>query len=112
LIVIISLAEQDQRCNDSSMHERDAAQAVELVRALRNQLHEMTHQLARLERRDVTGTSSRASAIRCEATALRRDINEAQILIDRLQRCYLNDGGHSQQRRPARTKRSALSTQS
>ena len=73
------------------MHERDVAQAVELVRALRNQLHEMTHQLVRLERQDVTGTSSRASAIRCEATALRRDINEAQILIDQLQRCYLNE---------------------
>jgi hypothetical protein len=102
LIVIIPLPEQDQRCNDSCVDERDAAQAVELVRALRNQLHEMTHQLVRLERQDVTGTSSRASAIRSEAAALRRDINEAQILIDRLQRRYLNSDGHAQPRRPGR----------
>jgi hypothetical protein len=59
--------------------DHDAAQAVELVRALCDQLHAMTRQLARLERLHVTGTSSRASAIRCEAAALRRDINEAQI---------------------------------
>jgi hypothetical protein len=84
------------------MDQRDAAQAVELVRALRHQLHDMTHQLVRLERQDATGTSSRASAIRCEAAALRRDINEAQILIDRLQRRYLNSDGHAQRRRPAR----------
>jgi hypothetical protein len=62
----------------------DVAQAAELVRALRDQLHEMTHELVRLERQDVTGTSSRASAIRCEAAALRLDISKAQILIDRL----------------------------
>jgi hypothetical protein len=31
--------------------------------------------------------------MRCEAAELRRDINEAQILIDRLQRSYLNDDG-------------------
>jgi hypothetical protein len=84
------------------MDQRDAAQAVELVRALRHQLHDMTHQLVRLERQDATGASSRASAIRCEAAALRRDINEAQILIDRLQRRYLNSDGHAQRRRPAR----------
>ena len=87
------------------MEERDAAQAAELVRALRNQLHVMTHELVRLERQDVTGTSSRASAIRCEAAALRRDINEAQILIDRLQRRYLNDDGQAQAGRPARVHR-------
>ena len=37
------------------MGDRDAAQAVELVRALRHQLHEMTTRLARVERQDVTG---------------------------------------------------------
>jgi hypothetical protein len=72
------------------MDEVDAAQAVELVRALRDQLHQMTHQLAWLDRQDVTGTNSRASAIRSEAAALRRDINEAKVFIDRLQRRYLN----------------------
>lgn len=63
---------------------------MQLVRALRDQLHQMTHQLAWLDRQDVTGTNSRASAMRAEAAALRRDINEAKVFIDRLQRRYLN----------------------
>jgi hypothetical protein len=83
----------------------DVAQALHLVRALRDQLHQMTRELVRLERQDVTGTNGRASAIRCEAAALRRDINEAQILIDRLQRRYLNDDGQAQPGRPARVRR-------
>jgi hypothetical protein len=79
----------------------DAAQAVELVRALWDQLHEMTRQLSRLERQGVTGTNGRASAtIRHEAAALRRDINKAQFLIDRLERRYLNGNGHAHPRRP------------
>ena len=88
----------------SHVDARDAAQAAELVRALRNQLHVMTHELVRLERQDVTGTgtSSRASAIRCEAAALRRDINEAQTLVDLLQLRYLNRNRHAQPRRPVR----------
>jgi hypothetical protein len=57
---------------------------------LRDQLHEMTHQLAWLESRDVTGTNGRAAA------ALRLDISQAEILIDRLQRRYLNSDGHAQ----------------
>jgi hypothetical protein len=81
--------------------EHDAAQAVELVRALSDQLHEMTRQLSRLERRGVIGTNGRASAtIRREAAALRRDISKAQFLIDRLERRYLNGNGHAQPRRP------------
>ena len=81
---------------------RDAAQAVELVYALRKQLDVMSHQLMRLEHQDVTGTNSRVSAIRCEAAALRLDISAAYILIDRLHRRYLNSDGHAQPRRPAR----------
>jgi hypothetical protein len=50
----------------------------------------MTTQLARVERQDVTGRNGRACALRTEAAALRRDIQEAQFLIDRLQRRYLN----------------------
>jgi hypothetical protein len=84
------------------MDERDAAQAAELVRALRDQLNEMTRQLVRLERQHVSGKSSHASAIRREAAALRRDINEAQTLIDLLQLSYLNSDGHAQRRRPVR----------
>jgi hypothetical protein len=89
----------------SSAVGREVAQAVYLVRALRDQLHEMTRELVRLERQDVAGTNGRPSAIRCEAAALRRDINEAQILIDRLQRRYLNDDGQAQPGRPARVRR-------
>jgi hypothetical protein len=53
--------------NDSraqrSLHARlPAAQAVELVRALRDQLRCMTTHLARLERQDVTGGEGRAVA--------------------------------------------------
>jgi hypothetical protein len=48
----------------------DDAQAVQLVRALRNAIDEMTRRLAWLEIRD----DSQAEAIRLEAAALRRDI--------------------------------------
>jgi hypothetical protein len=86
------------------------AQAVESVRALRDQLHEMTRQLARLERHGVTGTNGRASAVRCEAAALRRDIREAQILIDRLERRYLNGNGHTHPRLPEQPRRAVART--
>jgi len=82
------------------MDEVDAAQAVELIRALRDQLHQMTHQLAWLDRQDASGTNSRASAIRSEAAALRRDITEAKIYIDRLQRRYLLSDPHGPRRAP------------
>ena len=84
------------------MDGRDAAQAVELVRALRAQLLRMTGQLAWIERQDVTRSKGRAWVMRVEAAALRRDINEAQILIDRLQRRYLDDDGPAQAHRPVR----------
>jgi hypothetical protein len=80
------------------MDEVDAAQALELVRALRDQLHQMTHQLAWLERQDAAGTGSRAGAVRSEAAALQRDINEAKIFIDRLQRRYLNGDAQAPRR--------------
>jgi hypothetical protein len=72
------------------MGYRQAAQAVELIRALRHQLQEMTTQLAWVERQDVTGENGRVCAMRLEAAALRRDIREAEFHIDRLQCCYLN----------------------
>ena len=84
------------------MDGRDAAQAAELVRALRDQLNKMTHQLVRLERQNVTGTRSQASGFRREAAALRRDINEAQTLVELLQLRYLNSDPHAQPRRPVR----------
>ena len=71
------------------MGDHDAAQAAELVRALRHQLREMLAQLAWVQRQDITGTNGRACAMRLEAAALRRDIQEAQFHIDRLERRYL-----------------------
>jgi hypothetical protein len=79
-----------------------AAQAVEFIRTLRIRLREMTAQLVWIERQDVTGRNARACAMRVEAAALRRDITEAQILIDRLQRRYPNSDGRAQPRRTAR----------
>ena len=72
------------------MGDHQVAQALELVRALRHQVQEMTTQLAWVERQDVTDRNGRACAMRMEAAALRRDIQEAQFLIDRLRRRYLN----------------------
>jgi hypothetical protein len=70
------------------MGDCQRAQAVELVHALCHQLHTMTSQLDRLERLGVTATHGRACAIRLEAAALRKDIREAQRLIDGLCRRY------------------------
>jgi hypothetical protein len=62
-------------CDDLSV----AAQAAEFIRALRVQLLQMTSRLTWIERQGVTGRSSRE--IRLEAGALRRDIQEAHILL-------------------------------
>ena len=70
------------------MNGWQAAQAVEFIRVLRVQLGKMTTQLAQIERQDVTGRNARACAMRVEAAALRRDITEAKVLIDRLHRQY------------------------
>jgi len=75
------------------MGASEAAQAMQLVRALRDQLNELTAQLAQVERQDVTHMKKgRAAAVRLHAAALRRDIKEAQALIERLQRRYLAAG--------------------
>ena len=68
------------------------AQAGEFIRALRVHLAEMNSKLTWIERQDVTASNARAYALRAEATTLRRDIEEARSLIDRLQRCYLPRG--------------------
>lgn len=70
-------------------------QAVEFIRALRFHLVKMTRQLAWIEGQDVTGRNAQAYAMRDEAAELRRDIHEAQILIDRLQRRYLNTSNNN-----------------
>jgi hypothetical protein len=76
--------------------ECDAAQAVELVRALHDQVRQMTIRLSRVEHQGGAATGDSASGMRLEAAALRRDIYEAHKLIDRLQRRYHLDGGDEQ----------------
>jgi hypothetical protein len=60
--------------------EQDAAQALILVRALRELLEKMTRQLSRVEHH----------GSQLEAAALRRDINEALTHINRLRSRYLD----------------------
>jgi hypothetical protein len=93
------------------MGDRQAAQAVELVRALRHQLHETTEQLAWVERQDVTGRNGRGCAMRMKAAALRRDMQEAEVLIDRLQRRYLSGDERTQQHPTGRKRRARLDRQ-
>jgi hypothetical protein len=76
------------------MQDCDPAQAAELVRALCGHLREMTHHLARIESRDVPGPNG--NPMRLEAAALRRDIGQAQMHVDRLQRRYLSHATDSQ----------------
>jgi len=78
------------------MQDCDPAQAAELVRALRDHLREMTAKLAWVESRDVPGPNGHPP--RLEAAALRRDITEAQMHVDRLYRRYLSSDEHIQQR--------------
>ena len=95
-------------CHVSFMDQRDAAQATELVRALRERLHEMTCRLVRVERQGLAGTNSPASAIQCEAAELRRDISKAQILVNRLERHYLNSSGYAEPRLPQSNRGNAI----
>jgi hypothetical protein len=60
--------------------EQDAAQALILVRALRELLEKMTRQLSWVEHH----------GSQLEAAALRRDINEALTHINRLRSRYLD----------------------
>ena len=87
------------------MRYSDAAQAVQLIRALRHQLHEMTTQLAWVEQQDVTARNGRSCAMRMQAAELRRDIKQARDYIDQLHRRYLNGDGST-------TKYSELSSSS
>ena len=85
---------------DFSVRGCQTAQAVEFVRALRAHLLQMTNRLAWIERQDVIVRNARASAMRIEAAALRRDIQEACFLIDGLQRRYLNANKHNERHAP------------
>lgn len=61
------------------MGERDAAQAAELIRALRELRDKMIDRMTWLEKHDRQK----------DAAALRRDVNEAQAHITHLHRHYL-----------------------
>lgn len=92
------------QCDYFAMGASEAAQAMQLVRALRDQLNELTAQLAQVERQDVTSMKKgRASAVRLHATALRRDIKEAHALIEQLQRRYLASDERGAPAKRART---------
>jgi hypothetical protein len=75
------------------MGERDAAQAAALIQALSDVRDELISRMTWLERRGA----------RLDAAALRRDVNEAQAHITRLQRRYL--GGDVQASQPPRQAR-------
>jgi hypothetical protein len=101
----------EHRIGQTAWCPATALQALELLRALDRQLRKMTGQLACLEREDVTRTNGRAREMRLEAAALRRDIREGQVLIDRLQRRYLGGGEHTQQRLAGRQSRAMVGLQ-
>ena len=65
----------------------NAAQARQLIGALRDQLREMAPRLARAER-EANGGHIRARARRLEAAALRRDVSQAQLLIERMHKRF------------------------
>ena len=77
------------------MGDSDVVQAVELIRALRDAIDEMTRRLTWLDSRNA----------QLEAAALRQDINEAQTHINRLQRRYLRGDGHTSARQLAQQAR-------
>ena len=70
------------------MRERSAAQADELIRALCDLRDKAVRQLTWLENRETS----------LEGATLRRDINEAQAHITRLQRRYLGGEAAPRQR--------------
>lgn len=69
------------------MTDPGTAQARELLRALMEQIHDMTERLARVDRNTYDHTG-RSQAMRREASALRRDIAYAEYLIDQMRRRY------------------------
>jgi hypothetical protein len=75
------------------MGERDAAQAVVLIRALSDVRDKMISRMTWLEKHGA----------QLDAAALRRDLDEAQTHITRLQRRYL--GGDVQASQPVRQPR-------
>lgn len=107
--MFFALARKNAGCDHLVMHDCDPAQARELIRALCDHLREMTRHLARVERRDVPGPNGQP--MRLEAEALRRDIAEAQMHVDRLQRRYLSGDDRIQPRSAAGRPRAMVGLQ-
>jgi hypothetical protein len=94
------------------VRDHQTAQALALIRALRENLNEMSAQLAFIERKGAAAkSSSMVSATRLEAAALRRDMNEAQVLIDRLRSHYLTYDDHTERHPPRRHSRASVAQQ-
>jgi hypothetical protein len=89
----IQCAWRTSRCDNPAMGARDAAQAAQLIRALCDVRDKMISQVNWLEKHDA----------QLDARPWRRDINEAQTHITRLQRRYL--GGDMQVSQPVRQAR-------
>ena len=89
----IQCAWRTSRWDKPAVGERDAAQAAQLIRALCEVRDKMISQITWLEKHDR----------QLYAAALRRDVNEAQAHITRLQRRYL--GGDVQAPQPVRQAR-------
>jgi hypothetical protein len=77
----------------TSAADPNVAQARQLIGALRDQLREMAPRLARAERDAIGGHSRVARARRLEAAELRRDVSQAQLLIERLHRRFPGSDG-------------------
>lgn len=94
------------------MRDQQTAQALALIRALREHVDEMRAQLAFVERKGAAAkSSSMVSATRLEAAALRRDMNEAQALIDQLRSHYMTGDDRTERRPPQRHSRPSVAQQ-
>ena len=78
-MALLRVSDLASRCDTPPMQKRDAAQADQLIRALCEVRDKTIRQLRWLGEQDS----------QLEAAALRRDVNEAQAHIIRLQRRYL-----------------------
>ena len=85
------------RCDDLYMGEREAVQAQLLISALREQMQQMAAELGKIERKwPATGRATntrdrRPVGLGSKAADLRKDIGEAEMLIERLRRRYLGN---------------------
>ena len=75
--------------------DSNTAQAEKLVAALREQVRDMSSKLVTVEREGIGSGTSRARALRIQAAELRRDLDHARFLLERLDRRFPGVGAHS-----------------